>query len=192
MYNQVTAQAAATVVSADDLSVGDEKRMRLRYTGVCRVCGVALPAKAEAIYERPSKTVRCVAHDGVAQEQPADETPEAEVASLHKREERIRTKRPKLGGLILAITDDPQSTKAWDVGAVGEEMLGTRLTDYASDALLVLHDRRIPGSRANIDHLAVTPAGVFVIDAKKYKGRASRLRARLAVTRSTTAMMTRA
>ena len=29
----------------------------------------------------------------------------------------------------------------------------------------------IPGSRTNIDHLAVTPTGVYVIDAKKYRGR---------------------
>jgi hypothetical protein len=34
-----------------------------------------------------------------------------------------------------------------------------------------LHDRRIPGTRANIDHLAVTPTGVYVIDAKRYRGR---------------------
>ena len=35
------------------------KSIRLRYAGECRVRGVALPAKAEAIYERLSKTVRC-------------------------------------------------------------------------------------------------------------------------------------
>jgi hypothetical protein len=34
----------------------------------------------------------------------------------------------------------------------------------------VLHDRRVPGSKANIDHLSVGPAGVFVIDAKQYSG----------------------
>jgi len=34
----------------------------------------------------------------------------------------------------------------------------------------MLHDRRIPGSRANIDHVAITPGGVFVIDAKHYSG----------------------
>lgn len=28
-----------------------------------------------------------------------------------------------------------------------------------------------PGAGPNIDHLAVTRSGVFVIDAKKYKGR---------------------
>ena len=36
---------------------------------------------------------------------------------------------------------------------------------------IVLHDRRLPGSRANIDHLAVAPSGVHVIDAKRYKGK---------------------
>ena len=76
-----------------------------------------------------------------------------------------------LGGLIHALSDEPQSTRAWDIGAVGEERLGNRLNEFATDTLRVLHDRRIPGSRANIDHLAVTPTGVYVIDAKKYRGR---------------------
>jgi hypothetical protein len=35
----------------------------------------------------------------------------------------------------------------------------------------LLHDRGIPRSRANIDHILVGPAGVFVIDAKRYAGR---------------------
>lgn len=34
-----------------------------------------------------------------------------------------------------------------------------------------LHDRRVPGSRVNVDHLPVTPSGVWVIDAKRYVGR---------------------
>jgi hypothetical protein len=38
-------------------------------------------------------------------------------------------------------------------------------------SVFLLHDRGLPGSRANIDHLAVTPTGVWVIDAKKYKGK---------------------
>jgi hypothetical protein len=33
------------------------------YDGTCRVCGTALPAKAEAIYERTTKTVRCSTHE---------------------------------------------------------------------------------------------------------------------------------
>lgn len=36
---------------------------------------------------------------------------------------------------------------------------------------IVLHDRQLPRSRANIDHIAVAPSGVWVIDAKRYKGK---------------------
>ena len=48
--------------------------------------------------------------------------------------------------------------------------MGARLDGIASDSIRVLHDRRIRGSRANIDHLVVTPSGVWVIDTKKYSG----------------------
>lgn len=90
-----------------------------------------------------------------------------------KREARIREKHPKLGGLMLALSEDPQSTKAWAVGAVGEEKLGRRLDGLKSDGVHVLHDRLVRGTKANIDHIVVCPSGVIVIDAKKYKGRPS-------------------
>jgi hypothetical protein len=175
---------ADTVSSVEGESIPDEKRMRLRYSGTCRVCSVELPAKAEAIYERTSKTVRCITHDASAGEAGSPVDVEAVESGnpgasarreferrKAKREERTRAKHPKLGGLILALSDDPQSTRAWDTGALGEERLGNRLNELASDAIRVLHDRCIPGSRANIDHIAVAPTGVYVIDAKKYKGR---------------------
>ncbi|MGZ6739576.1 MAG: hypothetical protein ACXVD4_08860 [Nocardioides sp.] len=38
----------------------DEKQMKLRYAGVCRLRGAELAARAEAIYERSTKTVRCL------------------------------------------------------------------------------------------------------------------------------------
>jgi hypothetical protein len=88
-----------------------------------------------------------------------------------RREQRVRQRHPKLGGLILAVTDEPQSTRAWATGAVGEVRLGKRLDALADRGVLALHDRRIPGTQANIDHIVVSSAGVFVIDAKRYKGR---------------------
>jgi hypothetical protein len=169
----------------------DEKQMKLRYAGACRLCDAELPARVEAIYERCTKTVRCldcspaapVVEEGVQRPSrnpgPIDSgTPGASARREYerrqaKRETRIREKHPKLGGLILAIRDDPQSTTAWDTGALGEERLGQRLNELSSETLRVLHDRRIPGTRANIDHIAVTPTGIYVIDAKKYKGRPS-------------------
>ena len=90
-----------------------------------------------------------------------------------KRDSRIRAAHPHLGGLILTLSDDPQSTKAWATGARGEVILGERLDTLTSRGFHVLHDRRIPGTKANIDHIVVGPSGVFVIDAKRYVGRPS-------------------
>lgn len=171
-----------------------EKRMRLRYAGVCRECTLALPAGTEAIYERPTKTVRCVdcprqasthspsipkntTHELALEH--SDGTPGSSARREHARrktarEERIRDRHPRLGGAILALTHEPQSTRAWDVGAIGEERLGRRLDSLAGPLVRILHDRRIPGSRANIDHIVICPTGVLVIDAKRYKGRPRR------------------
>lgn len=153
--------------------------MRLRYAGMCRICDAALPEKAEAVYERETKTVRCVTHDrDVTESDLAIEIGAAGSSARREferrkagREKRMGDKHPKLGGLILALSDEPQSTTAWDTGAIGEERLGGRLNSLQSDTCRILHDRRIPGSRTNIDHLAVTSMGVYVIDAKRYSGR---------------------
>jgi hypothetical protein len=41
----------------------------------------------------------------------------------------------------------------------------------AGRGVVFLHDRRMPGSRGTIDHIAIGPSGVTVIDAKRYRGR---------------------
>ncbi len=51
-----------------------------------------------------------------------------------KRETRIREAHPRLGGLILALSDEPQSTTAWARGAKGEELLGQGLDTLATAA----------------------------------------------------------
>jgi hypothetical protein len=58
----------------------------------------------------------------------------------------------------------------WLTGGRGEELLAASLTKQCS-AVRLLHDRRIPGRRANIDHLAIAESGVYVIDAKRYRGK---------------------
>ena len=45
-----------------------------------------------------------------------------------RRERRIREAHPVVGGLILAVSDDTQSTRSWATGARGEELLGHRMT----------------------------------------------------------------
>lgn len=182
----------------------DEKTMRLRYAGACRRCGRSLSAGTRAVYERTTKTVRCVVCPSdpaagwsdldadaasAAPGLPAQETlasvgldpgqPGASARREHDRrrsqhESRIRAAHPRLGGLILALSSEPQSTTAWGAGAIGEERLGGRLNALVSPTVRVLHDRRVPRSKANIDHIVVCPGGVFVIDAKRYQGRPER------------------
>ena len=74
----------------------------------------------------------------------------------------------RLGGVILAVTDEPQSTRAWARGSQGEQDLADVLAHV--DGVRLLHDRRVPGTRGNIDHLIIAAAGVFVVDAKRYDG----------------------
>ena len=87
------------------------------------------------------------------------------------REQLTRERHPRIGGLLLALRDEPQSERSWAVGAAGEEAVALSLEARCAESVCLLHDRRIPNSRANIDHLAVAPTGVWVIDSKKYRGR---------------------
>jgi hypothetical protein len=90
---------------------------------------------------------------------------------LAKDEEATRARWGVFGDVAVALSGERQSTRAWRVGAAGEEIVGARLNKLASPSVYVLHDRRIPRSRANIDHIVITTGAVWVIDAKRYKGR---------------------
>jgi Nuclease-related domain len=60
---------------------------------------------------------------------------------------------------------------AWRRGAAGERRTARLLAPLERQGWAILHDLAIPGSRANLDHLAIGPGGVFVIDSKQYRGR---------------------
>jgi hypothetical protein len=86
------------------------------------------------------------------------------------RHATVRARHPRLAGLILAVSTEPQPTRNWEIGAEGERKLATGLDGLASAGVMALHDRRLPGTTANIDHLAIAFTGVWVIDAKRYTG----------------------
>ncbi len=88
-----------------------------------------------------------------------------------RRESDVRAKHPRIGGLLLALTEPPAHERRWAHGAGGEELVAEALEQRCRPEVAVLHDRRIPGSRANIDHIAIAPSGVWVVDTKRYKGR---------------------
>lgn len=161
------------------------RRIRLRYQGRCILCDTELAPGTPAWWDRSAKNVRCLS----CEEPPEAPEGRVEVADdlaagvaggsaarewerrRQRRKERIRSRFPRIGGLILALSGEPQTTRAWEQGAAGERILGDRLDQLGHDGAIVLHDRRSPRSRANIDHLVVAGSGVYVVDAKHYRGR---------------------
>jgi hypothetical protein len=139
----------------------------------CDDCGRQIRRGTEAVFDahgRAALCLECVTLDMVHVLGTAGAGARREHGKrLERHQTRIRTRHPRLGSLILALNDDPQHVRAWQGGAVGEEDFGRALSSVASESLKVLHDRKLPRSSANIDHLAVTAAGVWVLDAKRYK-----------------------
>ena len=88
-----------------------------------------------------------------------------------RRAAQIDQKWGRLSGVVKFLSDDPQSTKAWAKGSEGERKLAAHLLQTVGDRAVMLHDRRIPGSRANIDHLIVAASAIWIVDAKSYKGK---------------------
>ena len=96
-----------------------------------------------------------------------------------RRDARDRHAREKLGavgGLAAKVIDEPASTRAWQQGGNGEVPVGARLEKLlAGTGVRLLHDRRVPGhGHANIDHIAIGPDGVTVIDTKTHRGKIRR------------------
>lgn len=152
--------------------------MQLLYPGTCTKCGLLLPKGTDALYDPTARSVCCmecptldkggergVVDSGVAGASAMREFERRKAA----REARVKGRLGNFfGGVVLAVSGEPQSTRAWERGAFGERQLAEALAEVAD--LRVLHDRRVPGTRGNIDHLLISVAGVFVVDARLYKG----------------------
>jgi hypothetical protein len=155
----------------------------VKYDGVCVRCGIPLLKGAPGVWDRSTRTIRCVECPTPPLDSPSlpvEPTPidvGVAGASARREYERRSAKREdavrgrwgdRMGGWVLRLTAEPQTTRAWAVGARGEEKLAAALASVPN--LEMLHDRRVRGTRGNIDHIAIAPAGVFVLDAKFYDG----------------------
>ena len=61
------------------------------------------------------------------------------------------------------------TTEAFRIGAEGEERIGAILERFSRRGWIVLHDLALPAG-GNIDHLVITPGGVFTVETKNYSG----------------------
>lgn len=153
------------------------RRIRLRYPAVCAACDAELQAGVEASWNSQRRTATCVRCASAVQvpvigSAGASARAEAERRRARQRErhDKIKQAHPVLGRIALAVLPEPDAGRSWETGALGEERLGRFLDAIATDTVL-LHDRRIPGTKANIDHIVVAANGVWIVDAKRYKGK---------------------
>jgi hypothetical protein len=63
-----------------------------------------------------------------------------------------------------------EQARTWQRGAQGERHTARLLRRLTRDGYVCFHDLAVPGSTANLDHLAIGPSGVFVIDSKQWTG----------------------
>jgi hypothetical protein len=54
-----------------------------------------------------------------------------------------------------------EQAASWGKGSDGETRLARFIQRELGDRLIALHDRLIPGTKRNIDHLFVAPTGVW-------------------------------
>ena len=164
----------------------ESRLLKLRRPGTCCVCSIPLPAGLWAWWDPHSKAVTCMQCVEATTERATPDTrppeldrgqPGASVAREYERrrhnpEARTRSRHPWIGGLLLGLRGTPQHEAAFRSGHHGEQEVAASLERAAArGSAVVLHDRRMPGGYGNIDHLAIAPAGVFVIDAKNINGK---------------------
>ena len=155
--------------------MAEYKRIRAKYKSKCSACLGEIPvgdyllwdSASRSVKHDPSSVAKCEVRSGAAGGSARAEHDKR----LAKADQKTRDEHPFLGELIIRFAGEPASVKKWETGAVGERKIGARLDEFAIKyGYSFLHDRRIPGTRANIDHIVVTKAGVYVVDAKRYSG----------------------
>ena len=180
----------------EKVTSGSGRVISLRYAGRCG-CGARLPAGSRARWDSDERTVTCIAclnhvdaaaapvPDGSAAVPGGRSTdtvtppqPGTPGGAAGREYQRRKLKRDAvtdalpfgLRKLARTVFDDPQHIRAWKSGERGEIAVAKVLDSLAADSIPALHDRRIPHKRSNIDHIAIGPAGIYVIDAKRYVG----------------------
>jgi hypothetical protein len=74
---------------------------------------------------------------------------------------------------VLTVRRSRAVAGSWKAGAKGEVWTRRLLRALEDEGYIVLDDLPIPDSQANLDHLVVGPTGVYLVDAKNYRGRVS-------------------
>ncbi len=75
-----------------------------------------------------------------------------------------------VGPSMIEDADEEGNGRLWVRRSGRDRRSDARLEIDRDEGIVILNDRRVPGTRSQIKLIAVAPAGVFVIDAKDVKG----------------------
>jgi hypothetical protein len=148
------------------------RRLRLRYPAVCARCSAELAPGTEALWDREARQAICVACVTGSAANVAGASAAAEGERRAAR--RVAEVRKRHGSAAAAVAEQmagKEMAATWGKGSDGESRLAAFVAREVGDRVIALHDRLIPGTRGNIDHIFVAPSGVWVVDAKAYRGR---------------------
>lgn len=165
-----------------------DRRMLLRYTGRCRLCGTTLPARTDAIYERGRRTVRCIECAPASTMSPAGVRPvekptstqledadllrlRAPASSVIAELLRVQASAPARTGTQRFFGLSPLSVESrpWYLGALGELEVG-RLLDLLGPGWFTIHAVPVGTAGSDVDHIVTGPGGVFTLNSKFHEG----------------------
>ena len=166
------------------------RQISARRVGSCSECGAFISIGSQAWWNPTQRILTCLSHTDADHLTPMEDakiqdpgTAGGSALAMHQKfhaRDQIKAKRdqdvfkishPFLSKYITPKALTSHQAKVWGKGAEGEVEVGKILNDLASKyGFLAIHDRLMPKSKANIDHMAVTSTGIFIVDAKNYQG----------------------
>ncbi len=87
------------------------------------------------------------------------------------KERELAAGRSKPVRFLDRLLDVRSEDRNWRKGAEGEERVAAVLTAALDDRWAVVHDLTVGTKGANLDHVLIGPAGVFVLNTKNLTGR---------------------
>ena len=129
------------------------KLLALQRPDTCRCCGSQLPVGTQAWWDSDAGKVAC-----------------SNCRYAGHAERRATSRMAKVAKFFA----DTESAHDGVERVPRDGMLSVHLRTRLGDRAVVLDDRKVPGSRAHIDHIVIAPSGVWVVDANEYDGRVER------------------
>ena len=162
--------------------------------GTCVSCGQTLPSKTCAWWDSAERTVTCIACRPTGTTIPRPMRPSlrppvtAESGSgddslPHEYQRSVATLRRRpgvifgeqiIGDLGAHLIDESAPTSSRVEGPSDDGVLAAFLDREVGHVATLLHDRRVPATRNNIDHLVVSSTGIWVIDVEDHPGKVER------------------